>query len=49
MDAFNVYTSRFLEVIDSLKISDYQVWNNLESFCLKGQCLKLDVAELGFQ
>ncbi len=31
MDAFNVYTSRFLEVIDSLKISDYQVWNNLES------------------
>ena len=48
MDAFNVYTSRFLEVIDSLKISDYQVgtiWNH----CLKGQCLKLDVAELGFQ
>ena len=39
MDAFNVYTSRFLEVIDSLKISDYQVWNNLESlsrFRLKG-------------
>lgn len=31
MDAFNVYTSRFLEVIDSLKISDYQVWNNLYS------------------
>lgn len=48
MDAFNVYTSRFLEVIDSLKISDYQVWNNLESLS-KGQCLKLDVAELGFQ
>lgn len=31
MDAFNVFTARFLEVIDFMKISDYQVWNNLES------------------
>lgn len=48
MDAFNVYTSRFLEVIDSLKsvtIKYGTIWNH----CLKGQCLKLDVAELGFQ
>lgn len=44
MDAFNVYTSRFLEVIDST-IKYGTIWNH----CLKGQCLKLDVAELGFQ
>ena len=46
MDAFNVYTSRFLEVIDSLKISDYQVWNNLESLS-KGTMSKIRCGRVG--
>ena len=46
MDAFNVYTSRFLEVIDYLKISDYQVWNNLESLS-KGTMSKIRCGRVG--
>lgn len=31
MAAFNDFSARFLETIDAMEVSDYKVWNTLES------------------